>query len=103
MEYILLNDDLYRFLDEGWTDEVAIIPAGTIVINVTKREGRGYLMTIKDTGVQTITINPYNLVENTPTNLEILKEYMLKQAQYSKLEIELKDIFSKLVKFKNDI
>jgi hypothetical protein len=101
-EYFLLNEEYVRPLDGKWTDKLTVIPAGTIIHKVRKRdeetEGFGFIYIIKETGVETILYNYTNVIENTPENLELLKQYKQKKLEMEALNNELGKINSQFVK-----
>ena len=94
-EYVLFIDSIHTPIPYEWRDKLEYTPAGTIVHNVrirTNEDGAhlGYDFTIKETGVESHTNYPWNLLEYTPENMKVLAEYRQKEAELVKMEKELK-------------
>lgn len=91
MEYIITYDmPSYEYLP-GQGDKKTVFPAGTVVKDVKiERDPRsgchlGYDFTAVETGQTGHTYYPWALAENTPENLQRLKEYQsaLKMARHA--------------------
>jgi|ERR1044072_7942995 hypothetical protein len=100
-EYFLLGEEYIRPLDGKWTDKLTMIPPGTIIHEVRKRdeatEGYGFEFKIKATGEVSILYNISNVIENTPANREVLGRYREKKAHLAKLNSELGEIIKQFV------
>lgn len=101
-EYFLLGEEYIRPLDNKWTDKLTMIPAGTIIHEVRKRdeatEGFGFEFKIKETGQVSVLYNHTNVIENTPTNREVLAQYTQKKIDIMRLGNELSEIIKQFVK-----
>lgn len=101
-EYFLLGEEYIRPRDNKWTDKLTMIPAGTIIHEVRKRdeatEGFGFEFKIKATGQESILYNHSNVIENTPANRELLAQYRAKKAHIAQLNSELSEIIGQFVK-----
>ena len=103
-EYFLLHDEYERPLDGKWTDKFTIIPAGTVIHNVRKRdeatEGFGFEYDVKETGVRSVLFNYTNVIENTPTNRLLLGEYIQKTIDRDRANNQLADIIKQFTTLK---
>jgi hypothetical protein len=101
-EYFLLGEEYMRPLDGKWTDKLTMIPSGTIIHEVRKRdeatEGYGFEFKVKATGEVSILYNYTNVIENTPANRVVLGRYREKKAHIAKLSSELGEIIKQFVK-----
>lgn len=77
-EFIFLYGSFQKLENNGWVDKPIYIPEGTIVTNVRTTSDnitnmRVYF-TVKETGIESWTNEPSELVENTPENQKLLSE-----------------------------
>ena len=88
MEYIIMNDIDYDY-DFETSSYKQILKKGSIVTNVKLKKGKenqfmGYDFVIKDTGELRHTYYPWILAENTPENIEKIKNF---REEYRKFEL----------------
>ena len=88
MEYIIMNDIEYDY-DVEASSYKKTIEKGSVVTNVKMKKGKenqfmGYDFVVKDTAESRHTYYPWILAENTPENIEKIKNY---REEYKKFEL----------------
>lgn len=92
MEYIYLHDMAWAL---DWKE--IRIQRGSIVIDVTQRDNRGYDFTHKSTGERLHTNYGWSLAENTPKNVIQIEKFEKANKKLKELELKVNEILDKII------
>lgn len=104
MEYIIMNDIEYDY-DSETSSYKKTIEKGSVVTNVKMKKGKenqfmGYDFVVKDTAESRHTYYPWILAENTPENIEKIKNYREEYKKFELLEQHINSLRNEIITLK---